>query len=124
MKIKNPSRHLPHYAVRVHLYDGTMFNKRGSSQPEIDIPVEEGDFKALILECLTDARVAKIKLLLVDGKWIDYSEAALAELLADKPKPAAQQGCWSPPEGKRKPTKRKPVERKPVERKFPKPKTE
>ncbi len=87
MKIKNPARHMPHYAIRIYYPDGTQMNKRGSAQPEISVPVEEGDYVALVLEGLTDARVAQIKLLLVDGAWTDFSDELLAEMLAPKPKP-------------------------------------
>ncbi len=85
MKIKNPARHMPHYAVRIYYPDGTQMNKRGSAQPEISVPVEEGEYVALVLEGLTEARVAQIKLLLVDGAWIDFSDEVLAEMLAPKP---------------------------------------
>lgn len=141
MKIKNPARHLPHYAVKVYLPDGAQINKRGSAQPEIDVPVEEDEYQALILECQDSARVSKIKLLLVNGAWVDFSEEVLAEMLNPTPVPDPV-----PPtpeetqryekqnreiEDERKPVERieartvkagarKPVEREPVVRKLPK----
>jgi outer membrane biosynthesis protein TonB len=129
MKIKNPARHLPHYAIRIHFSDGTQMNKRGSAQPEIDVPVEKGEYLALVFECLNSARETQIKLLFVDGAWVDFSEAALAEMLAPKPEPkpepvpaSKEETCgpdiaMSEPKPKPKPNrKRKPVERKPEPR--------
>lgn len=122
MKIKNPARHLPHYAVRVHLPDGTLFNKRGSAQPVIDVPVEEGEYAALILEGRTNAGVAQVKLLLVDGKWLDFSEEALAELLDSVPDPVQP----TPEEIQRYEMQNEEIEStiygsKPAVRKLPKP---
>jgi hypothetical protein len=87
MKIKNPARHLPHYVARVYLLDGTWFNKRGSSQPEIDLPVDEDACLTIVFECLDAGQVSVVKLLRVEGTWIDFSDAALAEVLAPKPEP-------------------------------------
>ncbi len=89
MKIKNPARHLPHYAIRVHLPDGTLFNKRGSAQPEIDVPVKEDEYLALVFECFDNGQKSQVKLLRVAGAWVDFSAERLAEMLNPVPDPVS-----------------------------------
>jgi hypothetical protein len=82
MKVKNPFLHFPYYRVVMHLKDGRKINKSGMAVREIELPIEEEDALAVVIESLDSAQKSKGARMLTNGIWAPYSEAALEQLLS------------------------------------------
>jgi hypothetical protein len=104
MKVKCPFLHYPRYAMKVYLKDGRVVNQRGTSQPELNINVDEEDVVAIVVECRAMGGGSCGTRMLIDGVWAPYSEASLDELLnppIPEPEPEPDPGpgeVWQPGE--------------------------